>query len=109
MANTFKNAWSENVPASQTDIYTVSSGTTVLIGLTLTNTSANDITATVELYDHSASTNSITFLHQVSIPKNTALEVMRGNKIVLETNDKLQVTASATSSLNVFASVLEIT
>ena len=108
MANTFKNAWSENVPASQTDIYTVSSGTTVLIGLTLSNSSANDITATVDLYDNSA-TNSITLLNAVSIPKNTALEVMRGNKIVLETSDKIQVTASATSSLNVFASVLEIT
>ena len=109
MANTFKNSWSEAVPTSQTDVYTTPSATTsILIGLTLSNSSGSDITATVELFDSSVG-NSITFLNAVSIPKNTALEVMRGNKINLEAGDKVQVTAGTVSSLNAFASILEIT
>jgi len=109
MANTFKNAWSEAVPTSQTDVYAVPSGTTsIVIGLTLTNSSGADVTATVELYDSSKG-NSITFLNAVTIPTNTALEVMRGNKVNLESDDKLQVTSGTGSALNVFASILEIT
>ena len=34
---------------------------------------------------------------------------MRGNKIVLEAGDKIKVLASAQDSLNVFATLLEIT
>ncbi len=111
MANTFKNSWKENVNHSATDdVYTAPSATTsIVIGLTLSNSSANDITATVSLTDSSDSNNDIVFLNAVNIPKNTALEIMRGNKIVLETSDKIKVQASSASSLNVFTTILEIT
>ena len=111
MANTFKNSWKENVNHSATDdVFTAPSATTsIVIGLTLSNSSANDITATVSLTDSSDSNNDIVFLNAVNIPKNTALEIMRGNKIVLETSDKIKVQASSASSLNVFTTILEIT
>tara|TARA_S200002703_G_scaffold129641_1_gene116749 strand:+ start:522 stop:875 length:354 start_codon:yes stop_codon:yes gene_type:complete len=117
MASTFKNKWAENVNHSAAeDVYTTQSNTTsIVIGLTLTNNSSSDITATVTLYDAVTGevspndTNDIVFLNAVSIPKNTALEIMRGNKIVLETGDKIKVQASAQDSLNVFATLLEIT
>ena len=111
MANTFKNSWKENVNHSATDdVYTAPSATTsIVIGLTLSNSSANDITATVSLTDSSDSNNDIVFLNAVNNPKNTALEIMRGNKIVLETSDKIKVQASSASSLNVFTTILEIT
>lgn len=111
MASTFKNSWSEDVDHSAVEnVYTTPGSTTsIVIGLTLTNKSANDITATVSLCDYSDSSNDIVFLNEVNIPKNTALEIMRGNKIVLEAQDIIKVQASAASSLNVFATLLEIT
>ena len=115
MASTFKNKWAENVDHSAYEsVYTAPGSTTsIVIGLTLTNYSSSDITATVLLYDSatggSPSTNDLVFLNAVSIPKNTALEIMRGNKIVLESGDIIKVQASAEDSLNVFATLLEIT
>jgi len=117
MASTFKNKWAENIAHDAvTEVYEAGTSTTsILIGLTLTNNSSSDITATVTLYDAVTGatspndTNDIVFLNAVSIPKNTALEIMRGNKIVLETGDKIKVQASAASSLNVFATLLELT
>ena len=115
MANTFVNSWKADVDHSATaDIYTSPSATqSILIGMTLTNTTSGNITATVTLFDSATGTTpataSVVFLNAVNIPPNTALEIMRGNKIVLETGDKVQVQASAASSLNVFCSVLEIT
>jgi len=115
MASTFKNKWAENITHDAvTEVYAAGTSTTsIVIGLTLTNNSASDITATVTLFDSatggSPSTNDVVFLNAVSIPKNTALEIMRGNKIVLETGDKIKVQASAQDSLNVFATLLELT
>ena len=109
MANTFKNAWKNEVNHSAADsVYTAPGATTsILIGLTLTNKGANDITATVSLRDNSAATD-IVFLNAVSIPKNTALEVMRGNKIVMETGDIVKIQCNTEDVLNAFLSVLEI-
>ena len=115
MASTFKNKWAENITHNAvTEVYEAGTNTTsILIGLTLTNNSSSDITATVTLFDSATggnpATNDVVFLNAVSIPKNTALEIMRGNKIVLETGDKIKVQASAASSLNVFATLLELT
>ena len=113
MANTFKNAWSKEVNHSAAEtVYTApATATSILIGLTLTNKGANDITATVTLHDDSntGSGTDIIFLKDVSIPKNTALEVMRGNKIVLETGDMVKIQCNTEDVLNSFISVLEIT
>lgn len=115
MANTFKNSWKEDIATSAADVYTAPASTeSILIGMTLSNTTAGNITATVTVYDADTGltspndTNSIVYLNAVNIPPNTALEVMRGNKLVLEAGDKVQIHASAASSLNAFLSVLEI-
>ena len=109
MANTFKNAWKNEVNHSAADsVYTAPGATTsILIGLTLTNKGASDITATVSLRDNSVTTDII-FLNAVTIPKNTALEVMRGNKIVMETGDIVKIQCNTEDVLNAFLSVLEI-
>ena len=109
MANTFKNAWKNEVNHSAADnVYTAPGATTsILIGLTLTNKGNADITATVSLRDNSVTTD-IVFLNAVTIPKNTALEVMRGNKIVMETGDIVKIQCNTEDVLNAFLSVLEI-
>ena len=43
------------------------------------------------------------------IPQGGSLEVMSGNKIVLQTSDALQCLASASNALDVVLSIMEIT
>ena len=114
MANTFKNAFAELTDTSQGTVYTApsSSGNVgIVIGLMLSNNDAsNDTTATVSITDSSDSSNEVVILKDVAIPKNTALEVCRGNKFVLMAGDILKVTkGSSGSGLNVSVSTMEIT
>lgn len=114
MANTFKNAFAELTDTNQGTVYTAPSGSGnvgIIIGLLLTNNDAsNDTSATVSITDSSDSSNEVVILKDVTIPKNTALEVCRGNKFVLMASDVVKVTkGSSGSGLNVTLSTLEIT
>ena len=117
MANTFKNAWSLNVDHSAvTDVLTVGSSNqdaVIVIGLQLTNTASSEITATITLFDSSASQSpsdlrSIVLLNSVPIPANSMLSVLGGDKIVLEAGDKPQVQSSTATSCNAFVNYLLI-
>lgn len=110
MANTFKNAFSENVSnSSNATILTVPSGNAskaVLIGCQLSNSGSSEIQADVVLYDHSASTNEITLVNNVAIPANSMVSVLQGDKIILEEQDQLRALSNTASALNVFISYL---
>ena len=109
MANTFKNAFAEDVATSAQTIFTAGgSAQAILIGLQLTNTTSSEITSTITMNDSSAS-NDIVLLNAVPIPANTLVSVFVGDKIVLESSDVLKVHSNTGSALNVFASYLEIT
>jgi len=109
MANTFKNAFAENVATSAQTIFTAGgSAQAILIGLQLTNTTSSEITSTITMNDSSES-EDIVLLNAVPIPANTLVSVFVGDKIVLESSDVLKVHSNTGSALNVFASYLEIT
>ena len=108
MANSFKNAFSENVGTSATNVLTCPSGNSsrcVLIGLHLTNTTSGEITATVTLNDSSAS-NDIILVNAVPIPANTMLSVLQGDKVILEESDILKVHSNTGTACNAFVSYL---
>ena len=110
MANTFKVKTKLNVGISSgvSTIYTVPSSTTaVLVGLTLANTSSSSITATVTLTNNDG--DNVTLLKNAPIPVGSSLEVMSGNKIVMEASDILKAYASASSSMDCTLSLMEIT
>ena len=113
MANTFKVKTKLNITSSSGSpdtIYTVPSATTsVIVGLTLANTSASSaaITATVKLENNDG--DNITLLKNAPIPAGSSLEVMSGNKIVMEASDILKAYASASSSMDCALSLMEIT
>ena len=95
MANTFKNAFSENVGTSATAVLTCPSGNSsrcVLIGIQLTNTTSSEITATITLTDSSAS-NDIVMVNAVALPANTMLTVLEGEKSFLKRVMCLRYTA----------------
>ena len=115
MANTFKNASSKSVDHSAFEtLYTCPSATTaIILGLALTNKTDNAVTASVQLIDSSASGSAADkerlLLNDVSIPANTTLEVLSGQKYVMETTDILKVKAGTTTSLDAVLGLMQIT
>lgn len=111
MANTFKNAFAANVSNSSfVDLYTVPAATTtIVLGLTLCNKTASAVTATVQFQDTSASNADFQVIDTVSIPARTSLELLSGQKYVLETTDVLRVKAGTGSALDATLGIMEIT
>ena len=111
MANTFKNAFAANVSNSSfVDLYTVPSATTtIVLGLTLCNKTSSAVTATVQFQDTSASNADFQVIDTVSIPARTSLELLIGQKYVLETTDVLRVKAGTGSALDATLGIMEIT
>ena len=115
MANTFKCVTKAGVTSLDV-IYTVaSSTTTVVLGLVLGNTTTSQVTATVTLNtDTSArsgandeANQAVELVTNAPIPAGSSLELLAGNKVVLETTDTLSVTASGAT--DVALSIMEIT
>lgn len=96
--------------AGTTDaLYTVpSSTTTIILGLTLCNVHTAQVSATVEIVDTSASITS-TVIKDAPIPVGGSLEIMSGNKIVVETTDVVKVSSSIADKISATMSIMEIT
>ena len=115
MANTFKLITKAGVTSADV-IYTVaSSTTTVILGLMLGNTTSSSVNATLTIESDTSNrsgnndeTNqNVELLTTTAIPGNSTLELLGGNKVVMETTDVLKVTG--TGAVDVALSVMEIT
>ena len=119
MANTFKVVSHDVMPASSgtpEDLYTTpSSTTTVVLGIMVANVHSSQVTASVKLVSDTsgggrAATNTTTFLvKNAPIPVGSSLELLSGNKVVLETTDKIQIDCSVADKVSVTMSIMEIT
>ena len=115
MANTFKVVTKAGV-TSEDVIYTVaSSTTTVVLGIMLGNTTTSQITATVTLDPNTGrragandeANQAVELVTNAPIPSGSSLELLAGNKVVMETTDALKLTASGATDIAV--SIMEIT
>ena len=115
MANTFKLSSKAGVTSADV-IYTVAtSTTTIILGLILGNTTTSQVTATVTLTSDTGSrTNNndevnqtVELITYAPIPAGSSLELLAGNKVVLEATDSISV--SATGATDVALSYMEIT
>ena len=115
MANTFKVVTKAGVTSADV-IYTVAgSTTTVILGLILGNTTTSQVTSTVTLGTDTGSraganneaNQNVELLTTTPVPGNSTLELLGGNKVVMETTDVLKVTG--TGAVDVALSVMEIT
>jgi hypothetical protein len=109
MANTFKSKTftgaSTNADTAMT-VYTVPSTTTaIVVSLNLANISNSLISVNVQV--DKATGNDVYIAKAVPIPTGGALELMTGNKYVLETGDVLKVTSSVANSLDSMLSIME--
>ena len=121
MANTFKVVNFAAEPASSGTpyvMYTAASGTaTIVLGLILSNIHTSQVTATVRLVSDTTSravTNNTAngtsvIVKDAPIPVGSSLELMSGNKVVLETTDQITVDCSVADKLSGTLSIMEIT
>ena len=108
MANTFKLKTKANVGVTTTAVYVVPSATTtVVIGVTLANTTGSSINVGVGVTR--ASTDNVNLMKNVPIPQGSSFEFMGGNKVVLETTDTLTAVSDVNNSLDVALTIMEIT
>jgi hypothetical protein len=115
MANTFKLVTKAGVTSADVIYTAASSTTTVIIGLMLGNTTSASTTVTVSLGSDTAgragnndeANQTVELITATTIPANSSLEIMAGNKINMEATDTLSVTAGA--STDVILSIMEIT
>ena len=115
MANTFKVVTKAGV-TSEDVIYTVaSSTTTVVLGLILGNTTTSQVTSTVTLSSNTSNraganneaNQDVELVTNAPIPAGSSLEMLSGNKVVLETTDVIKLTSSGATDIAL--SVMEIT
>lgn len=105
--NVFKNAVLANVGTTARTLYTAPSGNTcICIELDIANTTNSSISANVLLTDSSGS-NTIYIIKSAPIPSGSALQVIAGQKIVLESNDYIEIQSSAANSIDAIASILQ--
>ena len=119
MANTFKVVTFAAEPASAGSPYIVyttpGSTTTIILGLVLSNIHTSQVTAEVELVSDTsgggrAATNGTSFIiKDAPIPVGSSLELVAGNKVVLETTDAIRVDCSVADKLSGTLSIMEIT
>ena len=120
MANDFKRFAKPdvgtNTGASADAVYTVPAGAgstaleAIVIGITLANKHTTGITASVFL-DNEDGTNDVYIVKDATIPAGSSLEVMSGNKLVVQNDgsnaDVLRVESSRAASLDATITVLE--
>ena len=120
MANDFKRFTVPSVNtssgASASAVYTVPAGAgstaleSIIIGITLVNKTTSGVTASVFL-DNFDGSNDVFIVKDASIPAGSSLEVMSGNKIVVQNNgttgDVIRVSSGTATAVDATVTVLE--
>ena len=120
MANDFKRFAKPSVGtstgASADAVYTVPAGAgssaleSIIIGITLANKTTTGVTASVFL-DNEDGSNDVFIVKDATVPAGSSLEVMAGNKIVVQNDgsnaDVVRVSCNTGSSLDALITVLE--
>lgn len=110
MANTFKLKSANNLTTSLATKYTVPSSTTaVVLSISFANTSNASKTVDIQIISDTDSNANAYLGKSLPVPAGGTLEIMQGNKLVLETTDAIKARASAGSSVDILISVMEIT
>ncbi len=119
MANTFKAITFAAEPASAGTPYVMytaaGSTTTVVLGIMVGNTTTSQITATVSLGSDTSNragandeaNQTVELVTNAPVPVGGTLELLSGNKVVMETTDTLSLTASGAADIAL--SIMEIT
>lgn len=107
MANVFKNAHLADVDTTYVELYATPAATTsVVLGLALVNKTQATVLVDVKFRDQGTGDRMI--LNQVEIPIGTTLEVLSGQKYILEATDTIEIKCDATNGIDAFMGIMEI-
>ena len=113
MANTFVNKKKDLTSTSATTLYTVpSSTTTIILGLMLCNVDTSQRLVDVHIESDTSDTETNSNVHAIKdapIPAGSTLEVMAGNKVVLQATDVLKIDCDVAAKIDATLSIMEIT
>lgn len=105
MANVFKNQLKRNVGSSTETLYTVPTGQkSIIIELDVCNTTNGAVTCDVTI---TKSGLDYYVVKGAPVPVGGSLQVISGQKIVLEADDALKIKSSIASSIDAIVSILE--
>ena len=116
MANTFKLKTNDNMPATAgtpLTLYTCpGSTTTIVLGLLLCNNDSSQRTVDVKIESdtNDTETNETVFITKdTPVPATSSLEIMAGNKIVLQATDVVKIDSDVAGKIDATLSIMEIT
>jgi len=116
MANVFKLKTKSGVNgAALTSVYTVPANTTtVIIGLTIANIKGASITGDIQIVTAATSgenADNVYLVKDVPLPSGSSMEIMSGNKIILNAGDIVKASGSNSSGndADIILSIMEIT
>ena len=112
IGTSFFQVGANSAGASQSGAYTVGADTqATVIGLSVANVTSSAVDIDVALSATMANTtNDVSLCTSVPIPSGSTIVLVGGDqKLVLTTSDLIKVKSSASASLDVVMSVLEIT
>jgi len=91
---------------SAMNVYAAPTGaTTVVIGLTIANTSSSQILVDIKL----AADSTVFLAKDIPIPASSSFEYMAGNKIILQEGHIISVISDTADSADTTMSIMEIT
>ena len=112
MANVFKLKTKASLSTSLAAVYTVpSSKTAIILSISLANKTGNSVTASVQVSSDTSDTETNADAYLLStapVPSGGTLEVMQGNKLVLQTTDVLKAKASTGRAVDIIVSLMEM-
>ena len=112
MANVFKLKTKASLTTSLLPVYTVPSNkTAIILSISLANKTGNSATASVQISSDTSDTETNADAYLLStapVPSGGTLEVMQGNKLVLQTTDVLKAKASTGSAIDIIVSLMEM-
>ena len=113
MANNFRMinfAAEPNASGTPYIMYEAGSGVTaIVLGLVLSNIHTSQVTASVTVIDSSNSNETSHVIKDAPIPVGSSIEIMSGNKIILEASDIIKVDCSVADKVSATLSIMEIT
>jgi len=107
MANTFKNSITGSIGTSNVTVYIVPAATsTTVIGMSIANVTANNITISSTL---TSGSSTVYLIKDATVTAGGTTVLVGGDqKVVLTATNYLTVVSSAATSADVVVSVLEI-
>lgn len=113
MANTFKNdTKSSLVTAVITDptaTVVTAGGTATVIVLSVMASNKTSTSANVDVYLDRNTGDDVYLIRNAPVPAGSTLELINGNKIILQSSDKLQARSDTSTALDLTVSYLEQT